>query len=85
MCRDCEQMPASRLIGLWSVKISVSERTPERRDTKMNETTTETITLSLNLDEFFRMYEYALEFDPELAADMLSRAGLIDQDFIAWL
>lgn len=51
----------------------------------MNETTTNTIALSLNLDEFFRMYEYVLEFDPELAADILSCAGLTDQDFIAWL
>lgn len=85
MCQDCEQMPASRLVGSRSVNIKVSERTPERRDTKMNETTTNTIALSLNLDEFFRMYEYVLEFDPELAADILSCAGLTDQDFIAWL
>ena len=85
MCRDCEQMPASRLIGLWSVKISVSERTPERRDTKMNETTTNTIALSLNLDEFFRMYQFVLEFDPELAADMLKCAGLTERDYFAWL
>lgn len=85
MRQDCEQMPASRLIGLWSVKISVSEKPPERRDTKMNETTTNTIALSLNLDEFFHMYQYVLEFDPELAADMLSRAGLTEQDYLAWL
>lgn len=85
MRQDCEQMPASHLIGLWSVKISVSEKPPERRDTKMNETTTNTIALSLNLDEFFRMYQYTLEFDPELAADMLSRAGLTEQDYLAWL
>lgn len=85
MCQDCEQMPASRLIGLRSVKINVSEKPPERRDTKMNETTTETITLTLDLNEFFYMYQYVREFDPELAADMLSRAGLTEQDFIAWL
>lgn len=85
MCQDCEQMPASRLIGLRSVKISVSEKPPERRDTKMNETTTNTIALSLNLDEFFCMYQYVREFDPELAADMLKCAGLTEQDFIAWL
>ena len=85
MCQDYEQMPASRLIGLWSVKITVSEKPPERRDTKMNETTTNTIALSLNLVEFFRMYHFVLEFDPELAADMLSRAGLTEQDFITWL
>lgn len=85
MCQDCEQMPASRLVGSMSVKIKVSERTPERRDTKMNETTTETIALTLDLNEFFRMYEYVLEFDPELAADMLSRAGLTDQDYFVWL
>lgn len=51
----------------------------------MNETTTNTIAFSLNLDEFFRMYQYALEFDPELAADMLNRAGLTEQDYFAWL
>lgn len=51
----------------------------------MNETTTETITLTLDLNEFFYMYQYVREFDPELAADMLSRAGLTEQDFIAWL
>lgn len=85
MCQDCEQMPASRLDGSRSVNIKVSERTPERRDTKMNETTTETIALTLDLNEFFCMYQYALEFDPELAADMLSRAGLTEQDYFAWL
>lgn len=51
----------------------------------MNETTTNTIALSLNLDEFFRMCQFVLEFDPELAADMLSRAGLTEQDYLAWL
>lgn len=85
MCQDYEQMPASRLIGLWSVKITVSEKPPERRDTKMNETTTNTIALSLNLDEFFRMYQFVLEFDPELAADMLKCAGLTERDYFAWL
>lgn len=78
-------MPASRLIGSRSVKIKMSERTPKRRDTKMNETTTNTIALSLNLDEFFCMYQYVREFDPELAADMLSRAGLTERDYFAWL
>lgn len=85
MCQDCEQMPASRLVSSRSVKIKVSERTPERRDTKMNETTTETIALTLDLNEFFCMYQYALEFDPELAADMLNRAGLTERDYFAWL
>ena len=85
MCQDCEQMPASRLVGSRSVNIKVSERPPERRDTKMNETTTETIALTLDLNEFFCMYQYALEFDPELAADMLSRAGLTERDYFAWL
>lgn len=51
----------------------------------MNETTTNAIALTLDLDEFFCMYQYALEFDPELAADMLSRAGLTEQDYFAWL
>lgn len=51
----------------------------------MNETTTNTIALSLNLDEFFCMYQYVREFDPELAADMLSRAGLTERDYFAWL
>ena len=77
-------MLASHLVGSRFVNIKVSERTPERRDTKMNETTN-TIALTLDLDEFFRMYQYALEFDPELAADMLSRAGLTEQDYFAWL
>lgn len=85
MCQDCEQMPALHLNGSKFVKIKVSERTPERRDTNMNKTTTETIALTLDLNEFFCMYEYVLEFNPELAADMLSRAGLTEQDFIAWL
>ena len=85
MCQDCEQMPASRLIGLQSVNIKVSEKPPERRDTKMNETTTNTIALSLNLDEFFCMYQYVREFDPELAVDLLKCAGLTEQDYFAWL
>lgn len=51
----------------------------------MNETTTNTIALSLNLDEFFRMYQFVLEFDPELAADMLKCAGLTERDYFAWL
>ena len=85
MCQDCEQMTASRLIGLQSVNIKVSEKPPERRDTKMNETTTNTIAFTLDLNEFFCMYEYTLEFNPELAADLLKCAGLTEQDYFAWL
>lgn len=51
----------------------------------MNETTTNTIALSLNLDEFFCMYQYVREFDPELAADLLKCAGLTERDYFAWL
>ena len=78
-------MLASHLVGSRFVNIKVSERTPERRDTKMNETTTNTIALTLDLNEFFCMYEYTLEVNPELAADLLKCAGLTEQDYFAWL
>ena len=78
-------MPVLCLTGSKSVNIKVSERTPERRDANMNETTTETIALTLDLNKFFCMYEYVLEFDPELAADMLECAGLTEQNYFAWL
>lgn len=51
----------------------------------MNETTNETITLTLDLNEFFCMYQYVLEFNPELAADMLKCADLTEEDYFAWL